>query len=106
MLLQALVDRAIVPAGIGEETLQVPGRNTYRFREVLGVAPLLGLQQQGLQIVPAVLPPLLASEGRSEERIDSPKNSYTRWNSAASIAHTHRPKPFQTRRLSYQITRR
>ena len=65
--MKASDDRIIIPAGIGEEALQGPGRHSHRFGEVLGVAPLLGLHQQGLKVVSAVLLPLLASEGRDEE---------------------------------------
>ena len=44
-----------------------PGRDAYRLREILGVAPLLVLHQQRLKVILAVLPPLsAASFGRKE----------------------------------------
>ena len=61
VFLQPPYDCVIGPPGLGEKTLHRPGGDAYRFREIFGVAPLLGLHQQGLKVIPAVLPPLLAS---------------------------------------------
>ena len=39
------------PGGGGEEALHGPGRDTHRLGEILGVAPVLGLYQEGPKIV-------------------------------------------------------
>ena len=70
VFLQASYDSAIVPAGLGEKALHGPGRGWNGLGEILGVATLLGLDQQGLEIVPAVFPLLLASEGCREEGME------------------------------------
>ncbi len=67
ILLQAGNDRIIIPARLGEKSLERPGRDRHHLGQILGVAPLLGLDQQGLEIMPAVLPPLFAAEGRGKE---------------------------------------
>jgi hypothetical protein len=70
ILLQARDDRDIVPARIGEEALEGSGRHRDHLGQVLGVVALLGLDQQGLEIMPAVLSTLLAAEGQGEEDVE------------------------------------
>ncbi len=94
MLLQAGDDRIIVPASLDEKALERPGRDRDHLSQILGVAALLGLDQQGLEIMPAVLPPLLPAEGRCEkgmEVTESLVNPLKRF-------HLHRtpPRPFTT----------
>ena len=68
--MEASYDRVIVPAGLGEKALHDPGGSRNGLGEILGVATLLGPDQQGLEIVLAVFPPLLASEGHREESME------------------------------------
>ena len=63
VLLEPAHHQVVVPRRLGKKTLQRPRRRRNRLRQVLGVAPLLGLHQQALQIVATVLPRLPASKG-------------------------------------------
>src|SRR5262249_31571716 len=66
-LLEAPGDGLVVPPGFGQEALQHAGRRAFdRFGEVLGIAPLGGLDEEAPQVVPAALAPLLATERRGE----------------------------------------
>ncbi len=106
VFLQASYDRVIVPAGLGEKALHGPGRSRNGFGEILGVATLLGLDQQGLEIVPAVFPPLLASEGHCEERMKLSKRLV---NPLEGCHIHHAASPYQSTtipRMPYYITRR
>ena len=71
-------DCLIGPPGLGEKALHRPGRDAHRFREILGVAPLLVLHQQRLKVIPAVIPPLLAAEGGRKEGVEFLKAVETR----------------------------
>ena len=93
----------IGPPGLGEKTLHRPGGDAHRFGEILGVAPLPGLHQQGLKIVPAVLPPLLASEGVRKKGVKFLKAVVDPLE-ARRIHHPNRPP--SSGQLSYQTTRR
>ena len=64
ILLQPADDDIVIPAGLGEKSLQHPRRCGHRLRQVFRIASLLGLHQQTLQVLPAALPPLLATERR------------------------------------------
>ena len=66
VLLKESHHRVVIPGGGGEEALHGPGRDPRRLGEILGVAPVLGLYQEGPEIVPAVVPRLTAPEQRSE----------------------------------------
>ena len=68
-----------------------PGRDAHRLREILGVAPFLGLHQQGLKIGPAVLPPLLAAEGGRKEGVKFLKTVVDSLE-ARCIHHPHRSR--------------
>ena len=103
VFLQPPYDCVIVPPGLGEKALHRPGRDAHRFGEILGVAPLLGLHRQGLKIVPAVLPPLLAREGGRKEGVKFLKAVVDPLE-ARRIHHPNRPP--SSGQLSYQITRR
>jgi hypothetical protein len=70
ILLQAVDNCDIVPARLGEKALEGSGRHRDHLGQILGVAALLGLDQQGLEIMPAVLSPLLAAEGWGEEDVE------------------------------------
>ena len=70
VFLQPPYDCLIGPPGLGEKALHRPGRDAHRFREILGVAPLLVLHQQRLKVIPAVIPPLLAAEGGRKEGVE------------------------------------
>src|SRR5262249_1347672 len=66
-LLEAPGDGLVVPPGFGQEALQHAGRRAFdRFGEVLGIAPLGGLDEEAPQVVPAARAPLLATERRGE----------------------------------------
>jgi hypothetical protein len=88
--LEATSDYIIVPAGISKKALYGPGRYSHKFGEVLGVAPLLGLDQRALEIAPAVLPPLLAAKSRSEEGVKLFKPLVN----SLKGRHIHRPHPY------------
>ena len=103
VFLQPPYDCVIGPPGLGEKALHRPGGDAHRFREILGVAPLLGLHQQGLKIGPAVLPPLLAAKGRSKEVVKFLK-AVVNPLEARCIHHPYRPP--SSGHLSYQTTRR
>ena len=62
-----------------------------------------GMHQQGLKIVPAVLPPLLASEGGRKEGVKLLKAAIDLLE-ARRIHHPNRPP--SSEQLSYHITRR
>src|SRR5205823_1454683 len=53
-----------------------PRRDRERFGHVLGVASLLGLDQQPLQVIATVLPPLLAPEVGHEFGVKGPKGCF------------------------------
>ena len=59
-------NRVIVPGRVGEKSLHSPGGLGDHLRKILGVAPLPGLRQQGLQIMTAALPRLPAAKQPSE----------------------------------------
>ena len=73
VLLKTSHHRVVIPGGGREEALHGPGRDPHRLGEILGVAPVLGLYQEGPEIVPAVVPRLAAPEQRSEEGMELPK---------------------------------
>jgi hypothetical protein len=54
----------LVPGGLGQEALQHPGGGGHHLGKVLGVAALLALHQQGLQVLLTAFAPLLAAKGR------------------------------------------
>jgi len=70
ILLQAGDNRLIVPAHLGEKALEGSGRHWDHLGQILGAAAFLGLNQQGLEIMPAVFPPLYSAEGRGEEGVE------------------------------------
>ena len=75
VLLQPSDNRLIVPGRISEKPLHPSGRPRNRLRQVLSVAPLPGLYQQGLEIMTAVLPRPPAGKQRSEVSVKIPKGS-------------------------------
>ena len=103
VLLKASYDCVVGPPGLGEKALHRPGGDAHRFGEILGVAPLLGLHQQGPKIVPAVLPPLLADEGCRKETMKS-LEAVVDPLEARRIHHPYRPP--SSAQLSHQTTRR
>ena len=52
-----------------------PGRDPHRLGEILGVAPVLGLYQEGPEIVLAVVPRLLRPNSGAKKEWNSPKAS-------------------------------
>ena len=66
VLLQPSCDRVILPGRVGEKPLHPPGGLGDRLGKILGVAPLPGLHQQGLQIVTASLSRLPAAKQTSK----------------------------------------
>ena len=103
ILLQASHHCVIVPASLGEKALQCPCRDAHRFGKILSVAPLPSLHQQGLKIVPAAFPPLLAANGLGEEGMKLLKAVVDPLE-VRRIHHPNHPSP--SGHLSYQITRR
>ena len=101
--MQASHHRVAVPAGLGEKAMQHPCGNPHGLGEILCVVPLLGLHHQGLEIVPAALPPLLAAKSRCEEGMRSLKTVVEPLE-ARRIHHLNRPQP--SGQLSCQTTRR
>ena len=59
----------------GEEAPQGPGRDSHCFGDILGVAPVLGVHQEGPEVVLAVVPRLPAPKQRNEQGMDLPKAS-------------------------------
>ena len=96
-------DCLIGPPGLGEKALHRPGRDAHRFREILGVAPLLVLHQQRLKVIPAVIPPLLAAEGGRKEGVEFLKAVVDPLE-ARRIHHSNHPT--SSVQPSYQTTRR
>ena len=80
-----------------------PGRDTHRLGEIFGVAPVLGLYQEGPEIVLAVGPrDSLRPEQRSEEGMELPKGLVTpARKAAASTSLPHLPKLPSTVRSHY-----
>ncbi len=105
VLLQAGDDRGIVPAGLGEKALHRPGRDRNHLGQILGVAPLLGLDQQALQIMPAVFPPLLAAKGTSEEGMELQKGLVNPLE-GCPLHRPHLPKAPAVSRIILPKTRR
>ena len=59
----------------GEEAPQGPGRDSHCFGDILRVAPVLGVHQEGPEVVLAVVPRLPAPKQRNEQGMDLPKAS-------------------------------
>ena len=75
-----------------------PGRD-----QILGVAPLLVLHQQRLKVIPAVIPPLLATEGGRKEGVEFLKAVVD----PLEARRIHHPNhPTSSVQPSYQTTRR
>ena len=103
VFLQPPYDCLIGPPGLGEKALHPPGRDAHRFREILGVAPLLVLHQQRLKVIPAVIPPLLAAEGGRKEGVEFLKAVVD----PLEARRIHHPNhPTSSVQPSYQTTRR
>ena len=73
VLLKTSYDCVVIPGGFSEKPLHHPGRGRNRLRQVLGVAPLPGLYQQGLEVMTAVVPRLPAAKQRREVIVKIPK---------------------------------
>jgi hypothetical protein len=56
----------IVPAGVGQHSLQGTSRDGDRFGNILRIAPFLALHEQPTQVIPRALLPLLAPQMRRE----------------------------------------
>ena len=98
ILLQTPNHAVVVPASLGKKPLHRPRRYRNHLREVLGVAPLLRLHQQALQIVAAVFPPLLAAKGWREVVVEILKGLIH----PLKVRHIHHPTPLKP--SSYRLT--
>lgn len=66
VLLEPAHHQVVVPGGLGEETLHPSGGYAHRLRQVLSVAPVPGLHQQGLEILMTAFPRFTTAKQRTE----------------------------------------
>ena len=89
MLLQPADHTVILPGRLREEALQRPWRCRHRLHQVFGVAPLLGLYQQALQVMTTVLPRLFAAKDRRKVGVEVLKGLVNPF----KVCCIHRPAP-------------
>ena len=76
-LLKTLYDCVVIPRVFGEKPLHRPSVYPYRLGQILGVARLAGLHQQGLEITATVAPRLPAPKQRSKVSVKNPEKPRT-----------------------------